>query len=238
MDSFSCMELDRILAARGDLDAPIVRFYTWEKPTISFGLNQNPGKRLNIGRCLSDGIDVVARPTGGREILHGWDLCCSVIWPFEKKRSAPEFNRLFVRINGILCDGLRNMGIGAKTHSVSIKAAVANGPCFSQIDRGEISVEGKKIVASAQRIFDRAVLQQSSISIGRPELDLLDYMSMRRASGGKGPNVNSAAYVEEVLEETFSIPRIVENFETVFKTELGESVFFDFGKVRDFLRNR
>lgn len=234
LDGFSCMELDRVLAARENLDTPIIRFYTWENPTISFGLNQNPGKRLKIERCLSDGIDMVARPTGGREILHGWDLCCSVIWPIENRRSAPEFSRLFVRINGILSNGLRKMGINAKTHSVSIKAAIADGPCFSQIDRGEISVEGKKIVASAQRIFDRAVLQQSSISIARPEFDLMDYMSMRGNSDRKISIVNSGAYVEEVLEETFSIPRIVENFETAFRSELGESEFFDFRKVRDF----
>jgi lipoate-protein ligase A len=234
VDGFSCMELDRILAAGEDLDAPIVRFYTWKKPTISFGLNQNPGKRLKIERCLSDGIEMVARPTGGREILHGWDLCCSVIWPVDKNRSALEFSRLFVRINGILSEGLRNMGIDAKTHSVSIKAVVADGPCFSQIDRGEISVEGKKIVASAQRIFARAVLQQSSISISKPGVDLMDYMLAGQKSNRKGSIVNSAAYAEEVLEETFPIPRIVENFETVFRSELGESVFFEFRKVRDF----
>ena len=126
------------------------------------------------------------------------------------------------------------MGINARTHAVSIKAAIADGPCFSQIDRGEISVEGKKIVASAQRIFDRAVLQQSSISIARPEFDLMDYMSMRGKSDRKSSIVNSGAYVEGILEETFSIPRIVENFETVFKSELGESVFFDFRKDRIF----
>jgi lipoate-protein ligase A len=221
------METDRILGASRDLTLPVVRFYTWENPTISFGLNQNPCNRLDIKRCLSDGIEVVARPTGGREILHGWDLCCSVIWPVVEKRSAVESRELLDRINGILSRGLIEIGIDARTHSVTKKAGIDNGPCFSQIDRGEISVSGKKIVASAQRIFNRAVLQQSSISVERPDCDLMDYLVMGRDSRMRDRIVNSTAFIEEDLEETLAIPEIVKVLKEAFESELGESALFE-----------
>lgn len=221
------METDRILGTRGNLGSPIVRFYTWEKPTISFGINQNPSARVDIRRCLSDGLEIVARPTGGREILHGWDLCCSVIWPVAGHRSSVESRQLFGRINGILNLGLFKLGIEARTHTVTRKNSFGNGPCFSQIDRGEISVSGKKIVASAQRIFENAILQQSSISVERPDYDLIDYLRIGRDSEEKYRSVNTMAFLSESLKETITIPETVRIFKEEFELELGESRQFE-----------
>jgi lipoate-protein ligase A len=144
-----------------------------------------------------------------------------------EKRSAVGFRELFNRINGILRLGLIKLGIEARTHSVTRKASIDNGPCFSQIDRGEISVSEKKIVASAQRVFNGAVLQQSSISIEKPDYDILDYLLIERGSREKNRDVNSAAYLDECLEETLAVPEIVKVFKGEFESELGESAFLE-----------
>jgi len=225
------MEIDRFLGEVEPPHLPVVRFYTWNGAAISYGLNQNPLKRLKIEKCLMDGIDIVARPTGGREILHGWDLCCSVVWPIDEKRPGIEFKELFNRINGILRQGLIRMGISAEYHSVTKKSGFKDGPCFSQIDRGEIGISGRKIVASAQRIYDKTALQQSSISFKRPSRDIVDYLKTRRESELRDEIVNSVAYLEEVMRETFSVAEIVEVFKGAFETEMGKSGKFDLPEI-------
>lgn len=217
------MEIDRFLGESEPSASPIVRFYTWNRATISYGLNQNPLKRLRIEKCLRDGIEIVARPTGGREILHGWDLCCSVIRPIDEKRSGVDCKDLFDRTNKVFKQGLNSLGITAEYHSVSGRSGFRGGPCFSQIDRGEISVSGRKIIASAQRIYDRAVLQQSSISIKKPGYDIMDYLQIRKENGIGAEIVNSIAYLRECMRETFSMSEIVEVFREAFETEMGKA---------------
>jgi lipoate-protein ligase A len=231
LSGFSNMEIDRFLGEVQPPRLPVVRFYIWEGAIISYGLNQNPIRRLKIEMCLADGIGIVARPTGGREILHGWDLCCSVIWPIDRKGPAVEFRELFNRINGILGKGLSRMGITAECHSVTKKTVFKDGPCFSQIDRGEISVSGRKIVASAQRIYENTVLQQSSISIKKPARDIVEYLNTRREAELREEIVNSNAYLEEVVQETFSMAEIVEVFKGAFEAEMGKSGKFNLPEI-------
>lgn len=215
------METDRIYVASEALQVPIIRFYTWKKATLSLGVNQNPLRRLNLRRCFADSVEIVVRPTGGREILHGWDLCCSVIWPAKEAITRVDFRSLFDRINEILNSGLRRMGIDGRRHKVSRRPIIKDGPCFSQIDRGEISAGGKKIIASAQRIYRNSVLQQSSISLARPDRNIADYLQYGSKSEISEKIVNSAAYLEEILAETSSVRKIVGIFREAFESELG-----------------
>jgi lipoate-protein ligase A len=221
------MEIDRYF---GDIDpspVTIVRFYTWERATISYGLNQNPVKRIYLEKCLRDGIELAARPTGGREILHGWDLCCSVIQPINKGQSGIEFRSKFDFINRVYEKGLNSLGIKTENHSITGGSGITEGSCFSQVDRGEITTSGKKIVASAQRVFDRTLLQQSSIPIEKPGLDLMSYLQI----SGKNTNgvgiVNSVAYLRDYMQETFSMSEIVDVFREMFESEMGEAGILD-----------
>ncbi len=217
------MEIDRILGESEPPSLPVIRFYTWNRIVISYGLNQNPLRRLKVEKCLQDGIEIVARPTGGREILHGWDLCCSVIQPIEDKRPGVVCRALFDRINGIFTKGLTRLGIKAEYHSIAGKTGIKDGPCFSQIDRGEISVSGRKIIASAQRVFSRTVLQQSSISIDKPAYDIMDYLQTGKEREIGAGIVNSGAYMKEYMRETFSIFGIVDVFKEAFEKEMGKA---------------
>lgn len=217
------MEIDRVLGELERPALPVVRFYTWNRPAISYGLNQDPLRRLKIKKCLGDGIEMVARPTGGREILHGWDLCCSVIEPIDGQRSGVDCRVLFDRINGIFIMGLNLLGIEAEYHSVAGKKGIKDGPCFSQVDRGEISVFGRKIIASAQRVFSGTVLQQSSISIDKPAFDIMDYLRIQKKVEIGSEIVNSGAYMREYMRENFSMFGIVDVFKRAFEMEMGKT---------------
>lgn len=224
LSGFQNMEIDRLFGEIDPPHMPDIRFFTWQKPSISFGCNQNPFKRLDIERCLRDGIEIVARPTGGREILHGYDLCCSVVWPFENRGSVIGAMDVFDRINEILRLGLEYLGIKAENQKISSGVISDGGPCFTQITRGEISVGGKKIIASAQRVFEKVILQQSSVLLQSTEIDIVNYLKTGSKSAMRTSLKNSTTFLYENLAETFSTSRIVDVFREAFKVELGRGI--------------
>jgi lipoate-protein ligase A len=210
------MEADRYFGQESPPDMPLVRFYTWDKPTISLGCNQNPEKRIDLESCGRDKIPVVKRPTGGRELLHGHDLCYSVAMPCEKRINAVEAKRVFGRITNVLVKGLMKMGIAAEWKSLDKRPGIRNGPCFAQVDAGEIMVGGKKLAASAQRVFERCVIQQGSIPLVRPAVDLTNYLRLQNRETIRSIVDMNTAYLHEHLSGGKCLDTIVGKFIKAF----------------------
>jgi lipoate-protein ligase A len=221
------MDLDRHLISVLP-DEPIVRFYTWAGRVISLGCNQNPARRVKLGLCRENGIDVVRRPTGGREILHGDDICYSVIWPLRSSRRMEEAGRIFERVSYILTRGLKRLGVQAGCRRIS-RRRISGGPCFTLVDRGELTARGRKLVASAQRIYDHVVLQQGSMLLTRPSTDLSVYIRTDNRLAVSRRLEMTTTWLFRHVHETFPIPSIVERFreefERFFESEPG---FLDF----------
>ena len=211
------MKIDEDLAGDYSLPFPTVRLFTWVESTISLGRNQNPEKRLTLELCKRDGLSVVVRPTGGKELLHGHDLCYSVIWPLDRFGEAIDSRRLMGEINETLVGVMARFGIKARWRRGLNRRGVSKGPCFAQVDRGEIMVDGKKLIASAQRIYDRAILQQGSMPLGQPRINLADYLKgIDRESMSRQLKSGSAAFFE-LVDETFSVGSIVDAFKEEFE---------------------
>ena len=49
---------------------PTLRFYGWNRPTLSLGYSQVEARHVDRGRCRALDIPMVRRPTGGRAVLH------------------------------------------------------------------------------------------------------------------------------------------------------------------------
>ena len=200
------MQADRYFGEIAPPDIPLLRLYTWDRPTISFGCNQNPVRRIDLGACERDGVPVVQRPTGGRELLHGHDLCYGVAMPQVSGIGGVEARKVFDFITDCLVAGLKNVGVSAEGKRLKDRAHAVSGPCFVQTDAGEITVEGKKLVASAQRVYARCIIQQGSIPLHRPSVDLTEYLCLgNRESLKKTLELNTAYlgdYAEITLDST------------------------------------
>jgi lipoate-protein ligase A len=215
------MEFDRRLGEESPPDLPLVRFYTWDIPTISFGCNQNPARRLDQELCRQEGIPVVKRPTGGRELLHGHDLCYCAAIPIERPVGGVEARRIFAAISATLVEALRAMGIDAQWSAFAARPRLADGPCFTQADSGEITVSGRKLVASAQRVYERCIIQEGSIPLFRPEVDLTRYLKSGDHAVIRRRIDEVAAYLYEVSPETMGIAPPVDNFRKAFERYYG-----------------
>jgi lipoate-protein ligase A len=165
------------VARRGDRG--VIRFYQWQPYCLSLGHHQS-WDSVDHERCCKDGIDVVVRPTGGRAVLHAEELTYSVILPVDELGSV---HHVYRRISEALAEGLRAVGVPAhvarqgddlRSHYRSVPGA----SCFSSSTEYEIQIDGRKIVGSAQRRSDGAMLQHGSILIGPFHRRIVNYLKL------------------------------------------------------------
>lgn len=152
----------------------VLRVYTWSRPTLSLGRNQDARGRIDPVRVAGRGIDVVRRPTGGRALLHHREVTYSVTAPLPRDASAKAW---YDAIGLVLLDALR--GLGAR---VAPAVAVGRTPiprtasCFQRPDAGELVVDGRKLVGSALLRQDGALLQHGSILLEDDQGLLVDLL--------------------------------------------------------------
>lgn len=165
------MAIDNYLAV-GETDQGFeytLRLYRWARPTLSCGFHQNVEKRVNLEKCRELNVEVVRRPTGGRELMHDGDISFSVSGRIGGLKI--EDKDIFCKTGQIITAGLLAVGIDAKlSESQKKNGAVSQGPCLAAISQYEITVEGKKIVPIAQRVFRDSILIHGSIPLRSPRI--------------------------------------------------------------------
>jgi len=160
------------------LDKPLLRFYGWQPSCISLGYHQNASDVTNH-LCIQDGIDIVRRPTGGRAILHAEELTYSVIYPYHDL-DISNFYRL-VHIPFVLA--LEKMQIKAIFESSqadfsNIYKTDRAFLCFASSAKFEVEISGKKLIGSAQRVYQNAILQHGSVLLGSQHEKLVDFLHL------------------------------------------------------------
>jgi lipoate-protein ligase A len=144
---------------------PTLRFYSWNPACLSLGYAQSV-KDADQAAIAQTGWDLVRRPTGGKAILHTDEITYSI--------SAPATNPLFVggvlpsykRISLALIVGLENMGLKPELNVADPPVPDNGNPvCFQNPGAFEITVEGKKLVGSAQLRRSGGVLQHGSLPL-------------------------------------------------------------------------
>ena len=138
------------------------RVYAWERPTVSFGRHESVRQRFSADRLAIHGVDAVRRPTGGRVLLHDGDVTYSVTAPAVEGESV---NAAFGRINRLLVAALERLGVGVGLGQAPRGRPLRPGRdvCFAEPSAGELVVDGRKLVASAQQRDAGALLQHGSI---------------------------------------------------------------------------
>lgn len=158
------MALDEALMTRARTSGEwVLRVYSWSRPTVSLGRNQTARARYDLERIRARGLDVVRRPTGGRAILHDREITYSVTAPVD---GAGDLRASYERINRLLLEGLRRLGVGAQLAAPAARS-VSPGmtPCFDEPAAGELMFGGRKLAGSAQWRSEGALLQHGSILV-------------------------------------------------------------------------
>jgi lipoate-protein ligase A len=163
------MALDEALFECSILEeqAPTLRLYAWDPPCLSLGIAQSCAD-VNSLALQAFGWDLVRRPTGGRAILHTDELTYAVIGTVQDPRLAGSVLESYQRLSQALVAALGLLGVSAKAQerSVPMHTAQNAGPvCFQVPSNYEITVDGKKLIGSAQARRRNGVLQHGSLPL-------------------------------------------------------------------------
>jgi lipoate-protein ligase A len=132
-----------------------------------------PAADVDRAELARRGWDIVRRPTGGRAILHTDELTYSVCGPESDPRLAGGVLQSYRILAGALLAALRALEMPAEAHerlpagsaNPSGSATEQNPVCFEVPSNYEITVEGKKLIGSAQRRAQGGVLQHGSLPL-------------------------------------------------------------------------
>ncbi|MBI5961602.1 MAG: lipoate--protein ligase family protein [Chloroflexi bacterium] len=142
-----------------------LRFYAWQPACLSLGYTQ-PAADVDLPRLAGNRWDVVRRLTGGRAILHTDELTYSVATKAAHPLVAGDIVESYRRLSQALLEGLRIIGATAQADKRSDGSAHTSGPvCFEVPSHYEITVDGKKLLGSAQVRRFGAVLQHGALPL-------------------------------------------------------------------------
>ena len=158
------MALDEAIATlvRKDNAPPTLRLYSWDVPSVTIGYFQKISE-VHTEYCAAQNIPVVRRQTGGRAILHNHELTYS----FSIKTTHGLFSKglrdSYKKISGAFNNALLKVGLLPETRLRRRSYRSRSSLCFHTTSYGEITINNKKVLGSAQKRWSDGLLQQGSI---------------------------------------------------------------------------
>lgn len=172
------MALDQAIAmacAAGE-SPPTLRFYRWQPPAVSLGRHQ-PVADIDQAAVAAHGYDIVRRTTGGRAILHIDEFTYSVAAAATEPRVAGGVMDAYLRLSNALVAGLQALGVAADKAGGDVRTGPdVSAACFEVPSAYEITVQGRKLMGSAQSRRAKYVLQHGSLPLHGDITRLVDVL--------------------------------------------------------------
>ena len=152
---------------RGEVH-PTLRLFAWDPPCLSIGYAQ-PITDVDLIQLNDRGWGLVRRITGGRAILHTDELTYSVIGPAEDPILRGGVLESYQRISKALLSALQRLQIPAEAlpnpKAPSGEHQTQEPVCFEVPSNYEITINGKKLIGSAQARKKVGVLQHGTLPL-------------------------------------------------------------------------
>lgn len=149
---------------RGESIATL-RLYVWDPACLSLGHAQ-PFADVDMARLKEHGWEVVRRLTGGRAILHTDEITYSVIAPNDEPRVAGTVLESYNRLAQALLLAVQQLDLPVEMNEGKAEHGPNLNPvCFEVPSTYEITVNGKKLIGSAQARKKEGVLQHGSLPL-------------------------------------------------------------------------
>jgi len=156
--------LEHVQAGGGESPSTL-RLYAWDPACLSLGHAQ-PFADVDTARLRERGWEVVRRATGGRAILHTDELTYSVTGSTEEPVLAGGVLESYNRIAQALLLAVKNLELPVEMkEGKASDQATPNPVCFEVPSTYEITVDGKKLIGSAQARKREGVLQHGSLPL-------------------------------------------------------------------------
>jgi lipoate-protein ligase A len=208
---------------------PTLRLYAWEPACLSLGHAQ-PFADVDMSRLRQHGWEVVRRATGGRAILHTDELTYSVIAPTDEPRVEGSILESYNRLAQALLLAVKSLEIPVEMketvgHASSV--TYTNPVCFEVPSSYEITVNGKKLIGSAQARKKEGVLQHGSLPLTGDLTRICQALAFENDSARENASkrlLERAITVESALGRAVSWEEAAQAFIHAFEAQLGLSL--------------
>ncbi len=206
---------------------PTVRFYGWSEPAITVGYSQKAEAELDRERCRELGIAVVRRPTGGRALLHHRELTYSIVAPMSLAPFDRGLKATFGAVSEALLAGLMSLGVRGDANTCRQKPGSGrrrSPACFASLNHCEITVDGKKLVGSAQKRTAKAFLQHGSVIIDSDHelfTSLLKFGDENQGAETRQRLLQSTTTLNQICGREVSLEETAAALITGFRSALG-----------------
>lgn len=208
---------------------PTLRLYAWEPACLSLGHAQ-PFADIDMRRLKQRGWEVVRRATGGRAILHTDELTYSVIAPNDEPRVEGSVLESYNRLAQALLFAVQSLEIPVemKEHVGSTSSMAPSNPvCFEVPSSYEITVDGKKLIGSAQARKKEGVLQHGSLPLTGDLTRICQALVFENESARENASkrlLERATTVESALGRAVNWEEAAQAFIHAFEAQLGLSL--------------
>ncbi len=204
---------------------PTLRLYCWNPPCLSLGHAQS-FKDVDVERLKSHGWDVVRRVTGGRAILHTDELTYSVTGSADEPVLSGGVLESYNRLAQALLHAVQSLSVPVemKEHEDGHTKQNLNPVCFEVPSTYEITVDGKKLIGSAQARKKEGVLQHGSLPLTGDLTRICDALIFENEAAretAKERLLARATTVESVLGVGTDWETAAQAFVRGFEAELG-----------------
>lgn len=213
---------------------PTLRFYGWNSPAVTLGYFQKALKEVDHDKCKELGIHIVRRLTGGRAVLHDEELTYSVVINEENPIMPKGVTESYKVISQCLLRGFQHLDIDARLSPVTkLKPGeFTSSACFDAPATYELTVDGKKIVGSAQVRQMGVVLQHGSVLNDLDVEKLFETIKMdnlKLKERIKNSFLNKATSIHHVTGSKLSWEKLCNAFYVGF--DEGLSIDFELGEL-------
>jgi lipoate-protein ligase A len=171
-NAFFNMATDEALMQSVERGAPpVFRVYAWSPPAISFGYAQRIAHEIDLQKCRDQNIHIVRRATGGRAVLHWNELTYSVICHKDDPTVGGTIQEAYKKISMALIAGVKHLGAPVsfeprRQAQPSPRDKELTAPCFTSTAQHEVTLQGRKLIGSAQQRIGQTILQHGSLLLG------------------------------------------------------------------------
>ena len=209
-------------------EAPLtyLRFYCWQRPTVSLGYSQKMRRVVDLKFCEEQGIDIVRRMTGGKLVLHHKEVTYSICSSDGETFSSKLIDS-YRLISEALMQGLRRMGLEPYLADAPPKSYLrGNLPCFSYPARNEVEVNGKKIIGSAQKRTGSRFIQHGSIPLEDDE-GLLNSVSFHKGEENLLRKTSLSQLLGKAVSFDWAVEHFISGISEFFQAKLTPKIFDD-----------
>jgi lipoate-protein ligase A len=203
---------------------PTLRLYAWDPACLSLGHAQ-PYTDVDTTLLKQHGWEVVRRVTGGRAILHTDEITYSVIAPSDEPRVTGTVLESYNRLAQALLLAVQQLELPVEMkEGKPAETKTPNPVCFEVPSTYEITVNGKKLIGSAQARKKEGVLQHGSLPLTGDLARICQVLVFENESEREEASqrlLSRAATVESALGRAVSWETAAEAFVHAFESQLG-----------------